>query len=124
MLAGMPRGRRLVMLLVGTALVAGNVLWIGSGSDHQVAAMALCLAAIAIWWTIFFGARLESVVREIAADVRRIADALAPAGSESEVSRAEEDFGLLEGLAVAEVPELELESFDEGEAAEPPAPAG
>src|SRR5438552_213706 len=68
----------LVQILLGLLLIIGAVEWAVHGSDHRIAGFALGLAAIALIWTIFLSATLENVVRSIAADVRRIADSVAP----------------------------------------------
>ena len=64
-------------MLAGTALVFGGVELIATGSSHQIAAGALFLAAMAIWWSVTLGAALDNKVERIERDVRRIADAVA-----------------------------------------------
>jgi len=73
------RGRwdRLMFLVGFTFVVAG--LWIISrGSDHSIASAAVALSAGALLFAIYLAVSLEKRVELIMADVRRIADAVAP----------------------------------------------
>lgn len=66
------------MVLIGSALIFGVVIWSSYRSEHFIAGVALALAAIALWWTVVLAAKLENIVGRVGRDVRRIADAIAP----------------------------------------------
>jgi uncharacterized membrane protein len=77
------RQLRIFAVVVGVALVAFAVAIIISGSTREIAGGAVVIAAIAVFWTIFFSARLESYMEAIARDVHQIADRVAPTGEET-----------------------------------------
>lgn len=74
------RQLRIFAVAVGVALVAVAVAVITSGSTREIAGGALVIASIAVFWAVFFSARLETHIEGIAHDVHRIAERVALIG--------------------------------------------